>query len=616
MSGFVVIFNRDGSPVDHGVFERMMAKLNHRGPDGFNLAYYSSIAMGHHHFWTTPEEVGEQQPVTDPSGRVHLVFNGRLDNRRELLSALGSDDSGGQCLSDAALLLLLFARWENACFERILGSFAVVIYDEYKRRIVCARDALGNRTLFFHCDHRLVVIASEENALLTHPALSKKLDEARLARYFAVEGPAAGTTFYSDVRELEPAHVLVLGQRKQQTHRYWEVDLTERLVYQSDTEYAEHFQYLLSESVRCRLRSPSPPAIMMSGGLDSTSVAALAAKKFIDTGQSRLRTFSWVFDELKTCDERVYMDTLTQRYNFKVIRVLGDDCWPLRDLRTWPQNPNTPENDIYRRLKERLYQTAGKDGCRILLTGYYGDHLYTGGDTFWLMDLLREGRLREVIIGARENIRRNGFWASLRNATAGLREQLPTSRQWRYWRGKDKPAWLTRTCWQQVDRAADWSVSWRDARRSEQCRMILGSLAAHGESVESYHANRANIETRNPYRDQRIATFMLSVPAHQLYGQDGHKQILRNAMQGFLPEKIRLRQQPTGLYALYNRGMAERESQLVKELLLQPEAIMGHYICPKWLAKAVPGQMDSELEELIVWLCVSFQLWLRTRSWE
>lgn len=603
MSGCVLVFHRDHAPIDPSVSERMLAVLGHHGPDGCDLSYSPSVTLGHQHFWTTPEEIGEKQPLTEPTGRFHLVFDGRLDNRQELLTLL---DCNRERMSDAALLLLAYERWTEACFARLLGPFAVALFDAAQRRVVCARDPLGDRTLFYFMNSRILIVASEEQAILTHPAVARRVNESRLAAYFALQVPSDGSTFFADVSELPPAHVMVVGEEGVRTWRYWTANLATNMRYRTDAEYAEHFQTLLADSVACRLRTLSPPVVMMSGGLDSTSVAALAARQGqTDPSSTRLRTISYVFDELQSCDERWFMEAMSSRYNIEAIQIPGDDAWPLRNVTTWPLNPNTPEGNLYRRLKERIYRVARDGGTRTVLTGVFGDELYAGAE-YWLCDFLREHRFTQAWHESRLHIREQGLWDFLKSSAL---RRLPGARWLRELRPTPNPRWLTDYARAKLPATDPWSDLVRVSHRPEQYDSVLGPYAAQDASEEIFHASQFAIELRHPYRDRRLVEFMLAVPAYQLYSQGLYKHILRNAMKNILPERIRTRRRPTSLMPLFLRGIAEREATTVKYLLQRSDSIWQQYVRADWLDQAVPGQLRSEAEELIVWLCVCAELW-------
>jgi asparagine synthase (glutamine-hydrolysing) len=612
LSGFIVIYNRDGSPASRASAEQMMLALEHRGPDGSDLQVQSCVALGHQHFRTTPEEDGERQPLSDQGNRFKIVFDGRLDNRKELLAALGLSAAEGSGLSDAALTLRAYERWQERCFAHLLGPFAVAIYDSLTRQVVCGRDALGDRTLFYYVDDHALVIASEEQAVLAHPSVSSRLEEAVIAQFYAMQVPTDGRTFFSDVRELLPAHALVVDRATTRLSRYWHINLDSEPAPRSDGEYAEQFLALLTESVRCRLRSSSAPAVMLSGGLDSSSVAALAARELAPGGSKRsLTAVSWIFEELKECDERYYMNVLASRYSIDSIRFSGDDCWLLRDAGDWPWNPNCPIDNPFRRLKDRLYETAREAGVRTLLTGGFSDSLYTGME-YWLADLIKEHRFLEAwrqasrSSGEMDNVTSSG----LRRLAGRALDLLPFARRLRPRKQIGRPAWLTPYAQSLLPEDKAGQAMIVEGSRLWERKSVTGALAARGVTFELFHTSRAGVEVRDPYRDRRLVEFMLSIPAHQLYNHGHYKYVLRNAMNGLLPEAIRLRTRPSTLAPLFNRGLLEREWQTAQALLNAPDAGWRKYVRAEWLLNESRLRSEPDgAEALVPWWCISMQLW-------
>lgn len=595
-----------------------MDRLAHRGPDGRDTRVRGPVALGHLHFWATPESVGERQPLFDPNAGVTIAFDGRLDNRGELLSAMDLGAPEDRRLSDAALVLRAYGRWGEACFERLLGPFAVVLYDAVRQRVIYARDPLGDRTLFYHLHPSVLVVASEEQAVLAHPAVSDELDEATLALYFAVTTPEDGATFFRDIRELLPAQAMAVDAGGVRTWRYWEFDGSRRLDCRSDGEYAEQYRALLAEAVRCRLRSATSPMVMMSGGLDSTSVAALAARQMAEAGHGgRLRSVSYVFDELTECDERPYMDTIIARYGIEALRFSGDNCWPLRDSETWPWNPNGPGRTPHRRLLDGVYATARGAGARVLLGGWFGDHHYTSVET-WLADLLAERRWAEATREMSGHVRRLGLRRVLDSATVrhiGRRvlDATPAGRL-RPRREAPPAAWLTPTAAGLIAARKRGPLIGTSGRRPEQVERMLGALSARAASSSASDGSGSGIEVWYPYRDRRLVEFMLSVPGHQLYNRGRYKYVLRNAMDGLLPGKIRLRIRPTSLMPLYARGLLDRESRTVRGLFDAGDAIWPRFVRPDWLAAAYPARIVAGIdgaETVVPWFCASFELWHR-----
>ena len=178
MSGIVGVWNLDGRPLDEALLSRMSGSLGHRGPDGESRQVAGSIGVGHQHSWVTPEEAGEIQPLVGPAG-VMLAVDGRLDNRDELLPALGLPKTA----SDAACLLTAHGVWGERFAERLNGDFAVAVFDPARQQLLLARDSIGIRPLYYYRDERLFAFASEIKALLAHPDVPTRADDEGLADY-------------------------------------------------------------------------------------------------------------------------------------------------------------------------------------------------------------------------------------------------------------------------------------------------------------------------------------------------------------------------------------------------------------------------------------------------
>src|ERR1044072_6984635 len=308
---------------------------------------HGAALLGQLPFVTTPEEGGERRAAVSADGELALVLDGRLDNRNELVRDLVA----AAATADAELALLAFERWGEAFCERLLGAWALVLVGRNPARVLCARDALGDRTVFYHLSGSRFYAASEEAAVLALPGVSDRVDETTLARFYAAAPPLPGATFFADVRELPPGHAMRVDAGGVRTWRHWTPGAGAES-FRRDADYVERFRELLTESVRCRLRSTTPQMVMMSGGVDSTSVAAVAANVLKARGEGPLRTVSWIFDELRATDERAYMQPVVDRFGLEAHRVDGDGAWPLRDLASWPRHPSTPLEGPYRRLRD------------------------------------------------------------------------------------------------------------------------------------------------------------------------------------------------------------------------------------------------------------------------
>ena len=242
MSGFAVVYEFSNNPVDPNALKHIMERLNHRGPDGSDAYLNNHIAMGHWHFWTTPEEVGEYQPLGMGDLPFKLVFDGRIDNRDDLFTSLSIAPEQRCQISDAVLVLYAYAAWGKHCVERFIGEFALVLFDEHLHTLFCARDPMGTRSLFYARYGSQIFIASEPWAIVAGTGLKAEVDEVAAAHYFAFRAPLDGQTLFKEIFELLPGYSMqVTDNGALHLSFYWQPDPDHKIRYKNDEEYAEHF---------------------------------------------------------------------------------------------------------------------------------------------------------------------------------------------------------------------------------------------------------------------------------------------------------------------------------------------------------------------------------------
>jgi len=254
-----------------------MKKLDHRGPDGCDSIYLKNFFLSHHHLWITPEEYGEIQPLKNTSNNLFISFDGRIDNRDEIIDLINFSDKELENKSDASLLLLLYDKFEDKCFEKLIGPYSIVVYDKSKNRVTCARDPLAERGFFYYFNNNTFIASSEETPILFYPSVSKAIDEKTVSHFFAMEVPLDGSTFFKDIKELLPGNLIILEKQNLRIQKFWEFK-PKKIGYRTDTDYAEHYRELLEKSVISRMRCTTPVSIMLSGGMDSSSIVPFAVK--------------------------------------------------------------------------------------------------------------------------------------------------------------------------------------------------------------------------------------------------------------------------------------------------------------------------------------------------
>jgi asparagine synthase (glutamine-hydrolysing) len=612
MSALALLYNRTDEPAVQQGVGAMLSAMDHRGPDGCDAVVIGNAALGHQHFWTTPEEIGERQPLTDPDCGISIAFDGRLDNRDYLLRTLRLNHDTSQPLSDAALVLRCYLQWGEVCFERLLGAFAIVLIDERVQSVLLARDGLGERTLFYYLDNSVLVAASEAAAVLAYPAAPRDVDEDTLVRLYAIDLPQAGHSMFKHVHEVLPGQALVIIDQHVRAFRHWQIDLDRRIRYRREDEYAEHFRDLLTNAVRNQLRGADQPALLMSGGYDSASLAVIAAQ---NTSQP-LTTVSWLFDELTDCNERPAIDVINQHIGARPVQFSADHLYPLSDWSNWPHDPSWPLLNAHRALKMRAYRAAASSGARVVLTGAAGDDLFAGS-AHWLHEMLHDGRIGAAAVSVARLVRSTGWrgaWqnGALRFVARSALEPVPGVKQMLKKRARPiEKAWLTPYARSLLAQQERWTAP-EGARRPSQVETLVSDHAAFGPSAETYYAALAGIDVRSPHRDRRLIEFMLAIPAYLLNDGQRTKAIVYRAMAGLLPDTVRQKRSVGNLTPLFLRGCMEREHAALRRILAPPDAEWRRYVQPDALEAVMRDQWAAgagTFVTLLPWFCLALECW-------
>lgn len=600
MSAFAVCFRRDGAPVSRALIESMLDAQPHGGSDSRDSHVAGAVGMGHRSLWTTPEDVGTSQPLAVSGLPYRLVWNGRIDNRGDLIRQLGASRSEASRWSDAELFLRLYAEKEHRALPCLVGAFALAVCHTDRRQIVLARDPMGHRGLSYHLGRRLLVAAGSEAGVLAHPEIAAKLNPRRLASYFAYTGVHDDETFFDEVARVLPGHYVLVNSGKVETHRYWRANPGARIRYRDDRDYAEHYRALLEQAVECRLRSSSPVGVMTSGGLDSGPLAAIAATR-APTGGS-VHALSWTFDRYPECDERQYIRPLCAAFDLPLHEVNCDDAGPFKNLAQWPTHPDTPEQDPYRRFLDLTYETARNAGIRVVLNGGAGDNLYISGDR-WFWELLGARRPAAALTAARWYIHHAGSKKFARNIL--IRSLVPARFMARA-RPPQPPEWLTDRAAGLLDAARRWPPEHLLARRPNQFRALLSLRTAEFLNAESFWSKRLDVEVRYPLRDRRIVEFMLQLPDAQLRLAGTSRPVLRRAVSDLLPDPQLTRRDKTVFTPLFDHG-ARAEAARIDSCIRDPANLWSIFLREEWLG----GQLGATkiTVDTLKWLVVSAEMW-------
>jgi asparagine synthase (glutamine-hydrolysing) len=472
----------------------------------------------------------------------------------------------------------------------------------------------------------LFAFASEIKALLTLVEVSDEIDELEVARHLVIPvEDDLGATYYRDIRKVKPAHELTVSADGIRERRYWSLDPDRSLVLGSDAEYAEAVREQFLEAVRCRLRASGKVASMLSGGLDSSSITCAAAGLLEECGhEPPLMTLSAVYDRASASDEREFMHEVSRAFAVRPLYFSADSVSPIAeiDLMNRLLDGANDAGNLY--LNWNLYRMAAAHGANVVLDGFDGDTTLSHG----------VGRFVELAHGLR-------WWTMAREVSSYAKStgyaQVDAAR-WA-WAHGIKPAIRTRIGREpqgaRVPRLGSWAnlltpdygarlvprlaASPRPPKteRQEHFRLLERPLMMRAVSgIEAMGAG-AGVEVRLPFFDVRLVELCLSLPADQKLRKGWSRLVMRNAMQGILPEKIRWRAGKANVSIGFRLALQTLGTRKVEEVMKSTNAELGRFVNTGFLRDTLPRFMADEVsmqEEVRFWKVFSLALWLMGRS--
>lgn len=596
MSAIAGIFHVDGRPVERADLYRMLASMPHRGPDG-SASWTDGVAgLGHLMLRTTPESVNEDLPLTSRVGALTVTADARIDNRDELMSALGIVRQARPDFGDGALILAAYEKWGEECAGKLIGDFAFAIWDGRRRQLYCARDPIGVKPFYYCSISGMFAFATEIKGLLGLRQVPRRLNELRVADHLVPNLEDKVITFYRDIFRLAPGQYLVAGTESMRIRQYWTPDAVGEVRLGSDQDYAEAFRAIFTEAVRCRVRGTQSVGSTLSGGLDSSSISCTARGVLAEEGGGRrLSTFSAIFPglcgaDLRRIDERTYVEAVVASGGFHPHYVRADCLSPLGGLSTvlrqFDEAFVAPNLYVHR----ALYGAARQQGTRILLDGLDGDTAVSHG-LGYLAELAGAWQWRTLV--------REATALSTR-ASASF---TPRRIIWDYAIGPNLSG-LTKFCQAVRTRfqpavPADSLVASDFARRvgladrlealpengppprtarEAHARGITSGLVPYVLEMADKAAAGFGLEPRYPFFDRRLLEFCVALPPEQKLNDGWTRVIMRRGMDGILPPAVQWRYDKANLSPNFTRRLAECEQETMDRTVLGDAQAIGEYV--------------------------------------
>jgi asparagine synthase (glutamine-hydrolysing) len=516
--------------------------------------------------------------MVSPEASYAITCDGRVDNREELLRNLRPLAFVSSTASDAALILHAYQVWGTACLRYIVGDFAFALWDGVKRELFCARDRLGIRPFYYYSNSQCFVFGSEINSLSQHPDVPHQLNEEMAGLYLSGAISDGEQTFYKGILQLPAGHFLAVNDRGVSKHLYWELEPDRPVVLASEEEYVQRFRELFEEAVQCRLRSNTPVASTLSGGLDSSSIYCIAQSllKTRKAPSGQVHAFSSVFSEFDTADESKYINAVLDDYPAPSHLVNSDGYWSFKPLQgSYPQ-PSHPFPIPHQARHEALLQKIHEQGIRVELSGEGGDEILfvQAQPYFWHLLVNRQwSRLHHDLKSVNPGWRR-GFYSQV------LYSLAPGWTQGVYHRARGRPTGRTddysiisdefaRRI--NLDQLIDETLapkSFKSPHWAQQHNMVQSFSRTFFLSYGSQAAHWHGVEARFPFLDSRLVDFVGRVPPEYKVVREGlTKWLLRQAMKGVLPELVRQRPDKGDFSPLFHRGLNEMGEHQLRHVI-------------------------------------------------
>ena len=539
MSGFAGVVSLDGAPPDDNLLKKMAERLAFRGPDGTHIKKQAGVGFVFTFLRTGPAPQCPSQPCS-LDGKVWLIGDVRLDGRDELRLKL--EQHGEELepnVTDEELVLRVWRRWGEQGLPELLGDYAFALWDAESRQLWCVRDLMGARPFFYaHIADRFY-FSNTLNALRSASDISSELD-LHFIGDFLLQGwcPDLTRTAFRDASRLRPGHVLSQSEGKQTIQRFAFLNVEEPLQFKREQDCVEQFRELLEQAVLERLPDGAA-AIFMSGGLDSTSVAALAREGAKRSKTSlNLRAYTVDCEPVMPDHEGALASLVAQKLGIDIELQQGASRLPFQGLSNGSLKMPEPFDDPYRDLYAEQVSAIAKH-ARVALNGYGGDGIMTGQAWPYLMDLARGARLLTIAKSVGRYIYRSKRLPPLR---AGFRSKFRRILRPRH-EMSGYPRWLAEDFeirmdlanrWRQMFRPADVSHPWYPRAHNGLEAGLWASVLESEDAGWTFSA----VQSRAPLLDMRIHRFLLRVPPIPLCID---KALLRKAVHGKLPDEVRLR---------------------------------------------------------------------------
>jgi asparagine synthase (glutamine-hydrolysing) len=626
MCGIAGIVASDSTRIEASVLQRMGRAMRHRGPDDAGVyvdqSDGTSAGLAHRRLSIIDLSPAGHQPMSNEDGTIWLTYNGEIYNHAALRRELIARGHQYRSHTDSETIIHAYEEWGDACVERFRGMFAFGIWDSRKRRLLAARDRLGVKPFYYAVRGRSMVFASEIKAILASGCVQPAAAREAIPEYLMFGHLAGEGTMFEHIMKLPPGHVMAWEAGRVRISRYWEVKFTPDES-KTEEEFQRRFAEILDESVRLRLMSDVPLGVFLSGGLDSSAIAAVMSRHV----SGRLKTFSVGF-EAPYYSESPFARVVARHIGAEHHEVV---LTPSAFMDSLPRMIWHEDEPLWGPASVALYHVAdlASKSVKVVLTGEGSDELFAGYDRYWMTELnarlapayglvprrLRDVVRRAVVHGMLPQRVRRGLSHTILN-----HDRMPEGLFFDNWFGVFTPEMQHRigtTALQRTLEATDVYASHRrvfDRSRGAALvdRMLYTDINSNLVELlmkQDQMSMAASIESRVPFLDHKLVEFAASVPWRYKLGARSGKQLIKRALVDYLPDHI-LNRPKEGFPVPFDAWLREKYFDQAQGVLLGRSALSRGWFRPEavkaLLSDHKAGRQDSARQ---IWSLLGLELW-------
>lgn len=549
MSGIYGIINLKNQPIDPSQMYKMEELMIHRGVDGKSQWIDNNVGLGHLKLEITPESEYETLPLKYKQWVI--TADCRIDNRDELNDHLSILEAERPFTPDSTYIVKAYEKWDKDCVQHLIGDFAFAIWDTIEKTLFCARDHIGIKPFFYLKTEDKFIFASELKTIVELREIPVELNESKLGDWLYhnqdLHNPM--DTLFTTIKKLMPAHIIIINN-KLSIERYWELKATQKIRLLNDDAYAKRLEELMVQAVECRMRTDHKIGLTLSGGLDSSSVACIAARKLAKKGRNLYTTSSvlpnnWNGTEK---DEKEYIQSIVeQESNIIPDYVSAADKGAFDYLDIIFNQIYMPVNPFYY-MDMALDLSLKKQMVKVRLNGFYGDAAISYKSRLLLQDHIKQleiNHLVKIIKLSKPNFK--SFGKSVIKKTikyiipqkvAELYVDLIKFKEHNFEKLILQPNFINKYKLDKLDKTILNKYTSKNFTYD-----IIYSFNRVIHSLEEINIRNAHVglEETFPLIDIRILNYVINIPAKQLNHKGWDRGLIRFAMIDMLPNNIKWR---------------------------------------------------------------------------